>query len=165
MHLGPGLSLSQIPPALNWGTMKTVREILAGKGSFIWSIQPDATVFEALQTMSDNDVGALIVLDGETVAGVLSERDYARKVILHGRSSKELMVKEIMSAKVYFVKPEQNIEDCMALFTNKRVRHLPVLENDKLRGIISIGDVVKAVIAEHEFTIKHLENYITGGLS
>lgn len=145
--------------------MKTVREILAGKGSFIWSIQPDATVFEALQTMADNDVGALIVLDGETVAGVLSERDYARKVILHGRSSKELTVKEIMSAKVYFVKPEQNIEDCMALFTNKRVRHLPVLENDKLRGIISIGDVVKAVIAEHEFTIKHLENYITGGLS
>jgi CBS domain-containing protein len=145
--------------------MKTVREILAGKGSVIWSIQPDATVFEALQTMADNDVGALIVLDGETVAGVLSERDYARKVILHGRSSKELKVKEIMSSKVYFVKPEQNIEDCMALFTNKRVRHLPVLDNDILRGIISIGDVVKAVIAEQEFTIKHLENYITGGLS
>ncbi len=145
--------------------MKTVREILAGKGSIIWSITPDATVFEALQTMAENDVGALIVLDGETVTGVLSERDYARKVILHGRSSKELRVKEIMSSKVYFVKPEQNIEDCMALFTNKRVRHLPVLDKDKLRGIISIGDVVKAVIAEHEFTIKHLENYITGGLS
>jgi CBS domain-containing protein len=145
--------------------MKTVREILAGKGSVIWSIQPDATVFEALQTMADNDVGALIVLDGETVAGVLSERDYARKVILHGRSSKELKVKEIMSSKVYFVNPEQNIEDCMALFTNKRVRHLPVLDNDTLRGIISIGDVVKAVIAEQEVTIKHLENYITGGLS
>ena len=145
--------------------MKTVREILAGKGSVIWSIQPDATVFEALQTMADNDVGALIVLDGETVAGVLSERDYARKVILHGRSSKELKVKEIMSSKVYFVNPEQNIEDCMALFTNKRVRHLPVLDNDRLRGIISIGDVVKAVIAEQEVTIKHLENYITGGLS
>lgn len=145
--------------------MKTVREILAGKGSVIWSIQPDATVFEALQTMADNDVGALIVLDGETVAGVLSERDYARKVILHGRSSKELKVKEIMSSKVYFVKPEQDIEDCMALFTNKRVRHLPVLDNDTLRGIISIGDVVKAVIAEQEVTIKHLENYITGGLS
>ena len=145
--------------------MKTVREILAGKGRVVWSIQPDATVFEALQAMADNDVGALVVLDGETVAGVLSERDYARKVILHGRSSKELKVKEIMSSKVYFVKPEQNIEDCMALFTNKRVRHLPVLENDKLTGVISIGDVVKAVIAEHEFTIRHLENYITGGLS
>lgn len=145
--------------------MKTVREILAGKGRNIWSIQPDATVFEALQAMADNDVGALVVLDGETVAGVLSERDYARKVILHGRSSKELKVKEIMSSKVYFIKPEQNIEDCMALFTNKRVRHLPVLENDKLTGVISIGDVVKAVIAEQEYTIKHLENYITGGLS
>jgi CBS domain-containing protein len=115
--------------------------------------------------MADNDVGALVVLDGETVAGVLSERDYARKVILHGRSSKELKVKEIMSSKVYFVKPEQNIEDCMALFTNKRVRHLPVMENDRLTGVISIGDVVKAVIAEQEYTIKHLENYITGGLS
>jgi CBS domain-containing protein len=145
--------------------MKTVREILAGKGRVIWSIQPDATVFEALQAMADNDVGALVVLDGETVAGVLSERDYARKVILHGRSSKELKVKEIMSSKVYFVKPEQNIEDCMALFTNKRVRHLPVMENERLTGVISIGDVVKAVIAEQEYTIKHLENYITGGLS
>jgi CBS domain-containing protein len=145
--------------------MKTVREILAGKGRVVWSIQPDATVFEALQAMADNDVGALVVLDGETVAGVLSERDYARKVILHGRSSKELKVKEIMSSKVYFVKPEQNIEDCMALFTNKRVRHLPVMENERLTGVISIGDVVKAVIAEQEYTIKHLENYITGGLS
>jgi CBS domain-containing protein len=115
--------------------------------------------------MADNDVGALVVLDGEKVAGVLSERDYARKVILHGRSSKDLQVKEIMSSKVYFVNPEQNREDCMALFTNKRVRHLPVMESDKLTGIISIGDVVKATIAEHEYTIKHLENYITGGLS
>lgn len=145
--------------------MKTVREILAGKGPDIWSIPPDATVFDALQAMAEYDVGALVVLDGERVAGVLSERDYARKVILHGRSSKELKVKEIMSSKVYFVKPEQNIEDCMALFTNKRVRHLPVLENDKLTGVISIGDVVKAVIAEQEYTIRHLEKYITGGLS
>ena len=122
-------------------------------------------VFDALKEMADNDVGALVVLDGGTVAGLLSERDYARKVILHGRSSKDLQVKEIMSSKVYFVNPEQNIEDCMALFTNKRVRHLPVMESDKLTGIISIGDVVKATIAEHEYTIKHLENYITGGLS
>jgi CBS domain-containing protein len=145
--------------------MKTVREILAAKGGKVWSISPDATVFDALKEMADNDVGALVVLDGGTVAGLLSERDYARKVILHGRSSKDLQVKEIMSSKVYFVNPEQNIEDCMALFTNKRVRHLPVMESDKLTGIISIGDVVKATIAEHEYTIKHLENYITGGLS
>lgn len=145
--------------------MKTVREILSGKGGNIWSISPDATVFDALKAMAEYDVGALVVLEGDTVAGVLSERDYARKVILHGRSSKELSVKEIMSAKVYFVKPEQNIEECMALFTNKRVRHLPVMEDDKLAGIVSIGDVVKALIAEQEYTIRHLEKYITGGLS
>jgi|SRR6266508_3996232 CBS domain-containing protein len=143
--------------------MKAVRNILENKGRDVWTIAPDRTVFEALRTMADKNVGALLVLDGETITGILSERDYARKVILHGRSSKELMVKEIMSSKVYFVSPEQNIEDCMSLFTNKRVRHLPVLENDKLAGIISIGDVVKAVIAEQESTIKHLENYITGG--
>jgi len=143
--------------------MKAVRNILENKGRDVWTIAPDRTVLEALRTMADKNVGALLVLDGETITGILSERDYARKVILHGRSSKELMVKEIMSSKVYFVSPEQNIEDCMSLFTNKRVRHLPVLENDKLAGIISIGDVVKAVIAEQESTIKHLENYITGG--
>ncbi len=143
--------------------MKAVRNILENKGRDVWTIAPDRTVFEALRTMADKNVGALLVLDGETITGILSERDYARKVILHGRSSKELMVKEIMSSKVYFVSPEQNIEDCMSLFTNKRVRHLPVLENDKLAGIISIGDVVKAVIAEQESTIQHLQNYITGG--
>jgi IMP dehydrogenase len=113
--------------------------------------------------MADKNVGALVVLDGPTVTGILSERDYARKVILHGKSSRELRTQEIMSTSVYSVSLDQNIEDCMALFTNKRVRHLPVLQNDELIGIISIGDVVKAVIAEQEYTIKHLENYITGG--
>jgi CBS domain-containing protein len=145
--------------------MKTVREIIEAKGGDIWTIPPDTTVFDALKTMADKNVGALLVLDGEAITGVLSERDYARKVILHGKSSKELQVSEIMSSKVYFVSPTDNVDDCMALFTNKRVRHLPVLENEKLVGIISIGDVVKAVIAEQEFTIRHLENYITGGLS
>ena len=143
--------------------MKTVKAILENKGREVWTIAPDTTVFEALKTMAEKNVGALLVRDGSAITGILSERDYARKVILHGRSSKELKVEEIMSTKVYFVSPGQNIEDCMALFTNKRVRHLPVLENDKLLGIISIGDVVKAVIAEQESTIKHLENYITGG--
>jgi CBS domain-containing protein len=143
--------------------MKTVRDIIETKGRDVWSIPPEATVFDALKTMADKNVGALLVLDGEIVAGILSERDYARKVILHGRSSKELKVKEIMSSKVYFVSPEQNIEDCMTLFTNKRVRHLPVLENERLAGVISIGDVVKAIITEQKSTIKHLENYITGG--
>ena len=145
--------------------MKTVREIIATKGGDIWTIPPDMTVFDALKTMADKNVGALLVLEGEAITGILSERDYARKVILHGKSSKELQVSEIMSSKVYFVSPTDNVDDCMALFTNKRVRHLPVLENQKLVGIISIGDVVKAVIADQEFTIRHLENYITGGLS
>ncbi len=143
--------------------MKTVAQILKSKGREVWTITPETIVFDALKTMADKNVGALVVLDRTTVIGILSERDYARKVILHGKSSKELKTREIMSANVYFVGPDQNIEDCMALFTNKRVRHLPVLRNDELIGIISIGDVVKAVIAEQESTIKHLENYITGG--
>lgn len=143
--------------------MKTVADILETKGREVWTITPDTIVFDALKRMADKNVGALVVVDGTAITGMLSERDYARKVILHGRSSRELKAREIMSANLYFVSPEQNIDDCMALFTNKRVRHLPVLQNDELIGIISIGDVVKAVIAEQESTIKHLENYITGG--
>jgi CBS domain-containing protein len=143
--------------------MKTVSDILQIKGREVWTITPETIVFDALKALADRNVGALVVLDGAKVVGILSERDYARKVILHGKSSRELKVREIMSANVYFVRPEQTIEDCMALLTNKRVRHLPVLQHDELLGIISIGDVVKAVIAEQESTIKHLEHYITGG--
>ena len=143
--------------------MKTVADILKTKGREVWTITPETIVFDALKTMADQNVGALVVIDGATVAGILSERDYARKVILHGKSSRELRAQEIMSTNVYSVSLDQNIEDCMELFTNKRVRHLPVLQNNELIGIISIGDVVKAVIAEQEYTIKHLENYITGG--
>lgn len=143
--------------------MKTVKDILRDKGYEVWSITPDATVYEALKFMADKNVGALLVLDGQAVVGMVSERDYARKVILHGRSSREIQVREIMTSKVYYVQPEQNIQECMALMTDKRVRHLPAMENDRLVGVISIGDVVKAIIAEHESTIKHLEDYITGG--
>jgi CBS domain-containing protein len=143
--------------------MKTVKDILGTKGHDVWSIIPDATVYEALKFMGDKNVGALVVLDGETVVGIISERDYARKVILHGRSSKEIPVREIMTTRVYYVRPEQNIQECMALMTDKRVRHLPAMENGRLIGVISIGDVVKEIIAEHESTIKHLEDYITGG--
>ena len=143
--------------------MTTVRDILQNKGDNVWTVPPDMTVFEALKTMADRNVGALIVSEAERVVGILSERDYARKVILHGKSSREIPVREIMSSTVHFVHPEQNIEDCMQEMTDKRVRHLPVLEDDRLAGIISIGDVVKAIIAEQEYTIKHLENYITGG--
>jgi len=143
--------------------MIKVAGILKSKGRKVWTITPETIVFDALKTMAEKNVGALVVLDKTEVVGILSERDYARKVILHGKSSKALKVTEIMSANVYSVNPEQNIEDCMTLFTNKRVRHLPVLQNNQLIGIISIGDVVKAIIADQESTIKHLENYITGG--
>jgi CBS domain-containing protein len=143
--------------------MKTVKDILRIKGNDVWSTTPDATVYEALQTMAEKNVGALVVLEADTVVGIMSERDYARKVILHGRSSREIRVRDIMTSEVYFVRPEQDIQECMAQMTDKRVRHLPVWENDRLVGIISIGDVVKALIAEHESTIKHLEDYITGG--
>jgi len=143
--------------------MKTVKDILRIKGNDVWSTTPNATVYEALQTMAEKNVGALLVLDADAIVGIMSERDYARKVILHGRSSREIRVREIMTSEVYFVHPEQDIQECMAQMTDKRVRHLPALENDRLVGVISIGDVVKAVIAEHESTIKHLEDYITGG--
>ncbi len=143
--------------------MKTVKEILQTKGHDVLSITPDTTVYEALKIMADKNVGALVVLNGETVAGLLSERDYARKVILHGKSSREMQVREIMTSKVYYMRPEQSLQDCMAQMTDKRVRHLPVLEGDRLVGIISIGDVVKEIIADQESTIKLLENYITGG--
>jgi len=143
--------------------MRTVKDILRIKGPDVWSTTSGATVYDALKAMAEKNVGALIVMDADAVVGIVSERDYARKVILHGRSSREIQVREIMSTEVYYVRPEQNIQECMALMTEKRVRHLPALEHDQLVGIISIGDVVKAVIADHESTIKHLENYITGG--
>lgn len=143
--------------------MKTVNDILRIKGHDVWSTTPDATVYEALKAMAEKNVGALVVLRAGTVVGIVSERDYARKVILHGRSSREIQVREIMSTEVYYVRPEQNIQECMAQMTEKRVRHLPALESSRLVGVISIGDVVKAVIADHESTIKHLEDYITGG--
>jgi CBS domain-containing protein len=143
--------------------MKTVNDILRIKGHAVWSTTPDATVYEALKAMAEKNVGALVVLDADTVVGIVSERDYARKVVLHGRSSREIQVREIMTTEVYYVRLEQNIQECMAQMTEKRVRHLPALENGQLVGVISIGDVVKAVIADHESTIKHLEDYITGG--
>ena len=143
--------------------MTTVRQILETKGRDIWSVVPDAAVFDAIKLMADKNVGALIVLDGDKLKGIISERDYARKVILKGKSSKETRVHEIMSTGVITIRPESSIDECMAMMTHKRVRHLPVIERDKLLGVISIGDVIKAIIAEQEFTIKQLENYITGG--
>ena len=141
--------------------MKTVAQLLRAKGHEVLSVSPELSVFEALQVMAEKNVGALLVLEGARLVGVFSERDYARKVILKGKASKEIPVREIMSTHVLYVRPQQTVEDCMALMTDKRVRHLPVMEEERLAGVISIGDV-KAIIAEQEFMIEQLQNYITG---
>src|SRR5262245_1505307 len=143
--------------------MKTVAQLLRIKGHEVLSVSPDISVFDALRVMADRNVGALLVLEGGRLAGIFSYRDYDRKVILKGKASKEIPVREIMTSHVLYVRPEQTIDDCMALMTDKRVRHLPVLEGERLVGVISIGDVVKAIIAEQEFIIEQLQNYITGG--
>ena len=140
--------------------MKTVAQLLRAKPHGVLSVPPDTAVYRALQLMAERNVGALLVLDGETLVGIFSERDYARKVILVGKSSKETAVREIMSSHVLYVRPDQTIEDCMALMTDKRVRHLPVFDGEKLVGVVSIGDVVKAIIAEQSFVIEQLQNYI-----
>ena len=142
--------------------MSTVSEILKIKGKEIWSISLHATVFEALQILADKDVGALLVVDEGKLVGIFSERDYARKVILKGKSSKETSVGELMTKEVLYVNPTDTIENCMALMTAKRVRHLPVLENDRLLGIVTIGDVVNQIISQQQFTIHELERYIYG---
>ncbi|MCW5602951.1 MAG: CBS domain-containing protein [Burkholderiales bacterium] len=141
--------------------MNTVSQLLKGKGNAIFSISPDASVFDALRMMAEKDIGALLVTTADgRLAGILSERDYARKIILHGKSSHDVPVREIMTGKVVTVRPGQTVDDCMALVTQKRIRHLPVLDGDRLVGVLSIGDLVKAVIAEQEQTIKQLESYI-----
>ncbi len=142
--------------------MKLVRQLLQSKGYDVWSITPDASVFDALRLMAEKECGALLVKEGGKIVGVFSERDYARKIILKGRTSKDTTVREIMMEKVLYVRPDQTIEECMALMSDKRVRHLPVLEKDQLVGIISIGDVVKAIISDQKFIIEQLENYIKG---
>jgi len=143
--------------------MITVRQLLQVKGGDVWSIAPDAWVFDALKLMADKGIGSLLVLEGEKLVGILSERDYARKVILKDKSSMDTPVKEIMTQEVITIRPEQTIQECMELMTDKRVRHLPVLSDDRLTGVISIGDVVKAIISQQEFMIDQLERYIEGG--
>jgi CBS domain-containing protein len=140
--------------------MKTVKQILDAKGRDIHAIGPEARVIDALKLMADKDVGALIVTEGVKLAGVISERDYARKVILQGKSSQDVAVREIMSTKVFTVQLRHTVEECMALMTSKRIRHLPVVEGERLIGVLSIGDLVKEVIAEQDATIKQLESYI-----
>jgi len=137
-----------------------LKQLLEAKGGNVYSIMPDARVFDALKLMADKSVGALIVMEGGRLAGIISERDYARKVILHGKSSHDLQVRDIMTSKVISVHPGQTVEECMALMTEKRIRHLPVTEGELLIGVLSIGDLVKEVIAEQRQTIEQLESYI-----
>jgi CBS domain-containing protein len=140
----------------------TVARLLASKGHDLWSIAPDATVYDAISLMAERGVGALLVMDGEQLLGIVSERDYARKVILQDRSSRDTPVSTIMSKDIVSVRPDQSIEGCMALMTEKRIRHLPVLHDGRVVGILSIGDLVKFIIADRENLIEQLEGYITG---
>jgi len=141
----------------------TISSVLQNKSTAVWSISPEATVFEAIKLMADKNVGALLVLSGEKLVGVITERDYTRKVALMGRSSKEAHVREIVSDKIISITPQHSIENCMKLMTENRVRHLPVLENDKVLGIVSIGDLVNWIISTQHATIEQMTQYITGG--
>jgi len=142
--------------------MKRVCDLLHDKGREVWFLTPDATVYEAIDQMAQKGVGALLVMEGERLVGIVSERDYARKVILKGKSSREIQVHEIMSHPVICVSPELTIEQTMALMTDNRVRHLPVVVAETVVGVISIGDVVRAIIEDKEFYIQQLTTYITG---
>jgi CBS domain-containing protein len=141
---------------------RTVGRLLEEKTSVVWTVAPDASVYEALEIMADKGIGALVVVDGDALAGIMSERDYARKIILLDRGSRETQVAEIMTADVLTVTPDQTMGECMALMTDRRIRHLPVVVDGKLAGLVSIGDVVRSVIDEQRFMIEQLEGYITG---
>ena len=140
----------------------SIQQLLDGKGSEVYSIPPDATVFDAIKLMNEVNVGALLVMDDDNVAGIISERDYTRKIVLQNRSSRETRVREIMTEKVLYLTPEQTIEDGMILMSEKRIRHLPVLKNGKAVGILSIKDILNKIIEEKDFIICQLENYISG---
>ncbi len=142
--------------------LRTIKDLLDEKGREIWSISPDSTVYDAMKLMADKEIGSLAVLEDGRLVGLISERDYARNVILKGRSSKDTPVREIMDQRPVCATPDESVEESMAVMTEKRTRHLPVIEGDRLIGIISIGDLVKAIISDQEFTIEQLVNYISG---
>jgi CBS domain-containing protein len=143
--------------------LKTAANLLRSKAhQSVYTITPEASVFDALKLMADKNIGALLVMEAEEVAGIITERDYARKIVLMSRSSKQTPVREIMTSAVMYVRPDQTSEECMVLMTENRLRHLPVIDGGKLLGIISIGDLVKDIIAEQRFTIEQLEHYISG---
>ncbi len=142
--------------------MTTVRQLLEQKGRNVWSIRPDATVFDAVKKMAEKDIGSLLVMDGEEVLGIITERHYARNVVLKGKASPVTPVRDIMETRVVAARPHDTVEQCMAIMTEKRVRHLPVLDREKLVGILSIGDLVKSIIGDQKFMIDQLEHYIHG---
>ena len=139
----------------------TVGLVLKRKGNDVWSVTPDQTVYEAIESMADKGVGALVVISAGKLAGIISERDYARKVILKGRSSKTTLVSDIMTCPVITVTPGLSVDECMGIMTRSRIRHLPIVQNDKILGVVSIGDLVKWLVLEQEETIEHLQNYIS----
>lgn len=143
--------------------MTTVDGLLKKKSTDIWSIAPDDSVFKALEVMAEKNIGGLLILENKKLLGIFTERDYARKLILKGKFSRDTKVSELMTKNVLYVEPSNTIDDCMQLMTKKRIRHLPVLEGGQLKGILTIGDLVKQIISEQESTIHQLENYITGG--
>jgi CBS domain-containing protein len=144
--------------------MATVKQLLESKDNNVWSISPDATVFEGLQVMADKNIGALMVTKDDKLVGIFSERDYARKVILKGKASKDTTIGELMTTEVVYTTPDDSLDDCMALMTAKHIRHLPILKNDKLIGLLTLGDVVKQIISSQEFKIQEMEKYISGGM-
>lgn len=142
--------------------MNTVNQLLSTKGTEVWSIRPDETVYSAIHLMAEKKIGALLVMEADKLVGIISERDYARQVILKGRASDNTRVSEIMTTRVVYAPPQQTIEQCLSLMTEKRIRHLPIMENGSVIGVISMGDLVKAIIAEQKLTIEQLEQYIAG---
>ena len=144
--------------------MATVKQLLESKDNNVWSISPEATVFEGLQVMAEKNIGALLVTRGDKLVGIFSERDYARKVILKGKASKDTAISELMTKEVVYTTPENSLDECMALMSAKHIRHLPILKNNKLMGLLTLGDVVKQIMSNQEFKIQELEKYISGEL-
>ena len=143
--------------------MHNIGQLLETKGKEFWSIAPNSTVFQALQLMAQKNIGALLVVQNEKLVGIFSERDYARKVILKGKSSKDTAVGDLMTREVFYIDPQDTLKECMAVMTAKSIRHMPVLEDERLIGIVTLGDVVKQIIADQKFTIRELQKYISGG--
>jgi CBS domain-containing protein len=140
--------------------MPSILQVLASKGSHVWSISPDATVFAGLTLMAEKNIGALLIIEDGKPVGIMSERDYARKIILEGRSSRDTRIRSIMTTRLVWAHPSDSVEHAMALMTRERIRHLPVVDGDSILGMVSIGDLVKAMIDQQQFTIEQLERYI-----